>query len=347
MTSSSDKGELAAIDDQDLVKPEAGLFESEFFSIDNHQLIADVAEGLLKPTTVERIKHLLEPLGAVISLSDLAAWADLTKDRGPKPTDDPFTREFLLDPRNESRRIWHFVDLPLGAQEYSRELYPTPITNDEDVIQILITAIRVLRGQSDRFSPINALRLVVHLVGDVHQPLHVGCAYLDVAGQPTIITDPAVVIEKGLESDHGGNKIVLPEGAGKLHAYWDGTLAGDNPDITSEADPAVTEELRKAYSAKLRRMVDQDPQLDLPGGVAADPTSPEDWVKDWADQSLAAARQAYQSLVITGPNGKNFNVSWEGKTAYDDRCKPIVLDRMKAAVRNLSILLDAIFADGA
>lgn len=345
----SDNDGLADIDDMDLVKPGAGLYEGEFWAVKRHELIADVAEGLIKTTTAQKIKQLMEPLtnqGFLTSLPDLAAWADLTKDRGPKENDDTFTKEFLTEPLNAKRGIWHFVDLPLGAQEYSRELYPT-LTNDEDVVQILSTAIKVLCSKSSRFSAIIATRLVVHLVGDVHQPLHVGCGYLDLTSEPTIITDPAVVLEKGLESDHGGNKIILPEGAGKLHSYWDGKLGGDDPDINPEADPAITQQLKKAFSAKLRRMVDQDPQPDPQSAAEADPTLPEDWVKDWADQSLAAAREAYQTIVITGPNATNFNVKWEGKTAYDSRCQPIAIDRMKAAARNLALLLDAIFADPA
>ena len=37
----------------------------------------------------------------------------------------------------------------------------------------------VLEGKSNKFTPAQALRVLVHLVEDVHQPLHVGTGYFD------------------------------------------------------------------------------------------------------------------------------------------------------------------------
>ena len=48
-----------------------------------------------------------------------------------------------------------------------------------------------------------ALRTLIHLVGDIHQPLHVSSGYYDFGpdGQATLITDP--VKAKGAPSDQG------------------------------------------------------------------------------------------------------------------------------------------------
>lgn len=343
-----------ADDELDLSKPDSGLYDSEFWAVSRHELIADVAEGLLKPKTAQKIRQVVKPLvdqGVAASLSDLAGWADLVKHRGARDEDDDDTKEFLGDPRNKSRGQWHFVDLPLDADGYSREDLPS-LTSDEDIVQIIREAVLVLRGQSERFSPVNALRLVVHLVGDVHQPVHVGCGFIDHSGHTAkIVRDPQTVINKGLHSDRGGNLLILPigtSGSVNLHSYWDSRLGGSHPDLNDpqaegEGDAVVTPELKKRFSGKLRRMIEQEPAA-AAGGGEADTSAPEDWAADWAGDSLAAAREAYESIKITGANGSNFDVDWEGKDAYDSRCKPIALERMRSAARNLASLLDAIYA---
>ena len=336
----------------ELTKPNTGLYDSEFWGVTRHELIARVAKKLIKPGTAERIRQVLKSLedqGFSASLPDLAAWADDTKYRGPQEGDDKDTKEFLLDPINENRWKWHFVNLPLNAERYSRELYPT-LTYEEDVVQITKQVVRVLQGDSERFSQINAMRLVIHMIGDLHQPIHVGCGYFDHSGAVAkLIFDPETIVHKGLESDEGGNKLKLPvDNNPSLHEYWDSRLGGPHPDISGfEGDEAIiTNELKEEFSDKLLHMIQEDPQLMSADATAEafDDSSPEDWIEEWANESLTAAREAYKSLSITGPNGEKFNVTWEGKQAYDARCKPIAMDRMKSSARNLALLLDAIYA---
>ena len=44
------------------------------------------------------------------------------------------------------------------------------------------------------------------------------------------------------------------------------------------------------------------------------------------------------------PRATRLNVSWEGKTAYDARCKPIASRQLATAVRNLAALLNKIWS---
>src|SRR5262249_8313892 len=166
---------------------------------------------------------ILEPL-ALVGLADVASWADTVKFRGPRPDDDPETRAFLNDPRNTENARWHYANLPACAAGYDRHRYPT-FTRDDDIVQILGQCLRVVFGESSRLSIMNALRLVAHLVGDVHQPLHVGCSFLLKNGHnPVQLTlDPEVALQQGWESDQGGNCLMLPLPGGRvtLHEYWD------------------------------------------------------------------------------------------------------------------------------
>ena len=62
-------------------------------------------------------------------------------------------------------------------------------THGDDVVQILRQAIGVLQGRLDsvsnphQFTQRQALLMVAHLVGDLHQPLHVSGAYVTRDGQ--------------------------------------------------------------------------------------------------------------------------------------------------------------------
>jgi hypothetical protein len=108
--------------------------------------------------------------------------------------------------------LWHYIDYPLEPPDFPDKPSPTP-TND------------ILYGisQSEKFikdtnsSPeIRAAYLswLIHLVGDIHQPLH--CATLVTSNYPA----PA--------GDKGGNEFfVKPADEGvNLHSIWDRALGG-------------------------------------------------------------------------------------------------------------------------
>jgi hypothetical protein len=78
----------------------------------------------------------------------------------------------------------------------------------------------VTAGMSKRI----ALRVLIHLVGDIHQPLHCGTGYYDVRNlaRPKLISRPSEAARFRNTEDRGGNQLFY--GTGKfdeLHAYWD------------------------------------------------------------------------------------------------------------------------------
>src|SRR5262249_38999733 len=150
--------------------------------------------------------------------------------------------DFLLDSRNQQNECWHFVELPLGAEGYDRVRYPK-FTALTDLVQMSQQCIQVLQGSSDRFSEANALRLLVHLIGDLHQPLHCGCCYLQPVNGPEaaqLVADPEAAAVSDLESDWGGNALMLPIGGGvSLHHYWDSDLGDDRSAVEPAGGPST------------------------------------------------------------------------------------------------------------
>lgn len=216
----------------------------------------------------------------------------------------------------------------------------------------------------------------MHYVADVHQPLHVGCSYLDESGpKPKMVFDPTIAEAQALDSDHGGNLVLLPLGAQgtPMHGYWDAQLGGkvklDELVSENEIEDAVAA-ARAAEDAmadapvaspaslsstecveqieRLVSMVKSD--LASEANVEADGATsgtPESWPVAWATASLAAARSAYQGLTVdrvVGGKSKKFFVKWQSKAAYDESNAPILIERMKTAVANLALLLDTLFA---
>jgi hypothetical protein len=334
-------------------KQHAQTLYQAFWSMSRHSMIAAAATPFLTAKAKHAADQLLKPLGAEGTLEAVAPWADLVKRKKTAP-DDKNTKEFLEDPRNIGDHPnateyingeWHYADMPLGCKAYDPKSYPK-FVRDDDVVHILCTAIEVLQGKSDRFSSINALRLVVHLVGDVHQPLHVGCSFLTKTKPVKIVTDPTIIAadEKKFVSDRGGNALLLPLGSSgiALHSYWDSKLGGSNP-LTAAAESV------NASQEDIQNLVEsvktlQKKRADLV--IPLDVSDIETEVNGWASESLRAAGKAYQNLKIDANNEKNkktsFFVKWEGKAAYDKRCGPVVKEQMTAAVNNLANLLNAI-----
>ena len=317
----------------------ADTLYSSAWNISRHKLIAGASQRLLQDAakTNDRIVSILAPLGTT-ELAEIAAWADEVKRRKPREDDDPDTVAFLQDQRNKRSDTWHFVDLPLDCTEYSRNSYPE-FTGDEDVVQIIHLAVDCLAGRSNRFSVLNALRLVVHLVGDVHQPLHVGCGYLrESNGSAELIWDPRVIVNESLKSDRGGNRLFLPMGSKgpNLHSYWDSMLGGQVSIGTLAPKPV-------AHNGDVLRLAGfaSSSTANLLGGsgAAVGTLTVAKSIEQWATESLISAREAYKHLEIDAGENSGYRVKWEGKQVYDGRCTPILQNRLAAAARNLAGLL--------
>ncbi len=317
------------------------LLDVAFWSVSRHELIADAASTFLKQPARQAIAAITEPLGANADLRDLAGWADKVKGRMPSPNADslfgPGSREFLTKFPGDASRDWHFVNLPLAIGTYAAA-QEAGFTRQDDVVQMLRKTIEVLQGESTLMSKLNALRWVVHLTGDVHQPVHVGCGFIKPGNPPKIIVDPAAITEDGLAHDRGGNNIILPlNGKPNLHTYWDSTLAGEIDE--QGGGPAA---LASGPDHPTRKLVVLMERTAAPA-AAADAIPVSQLPAMWAEESLAAAREAYSTLKIVSKSGSKYRVSWEGKPAYDERCSPILSSRLTAAAHRLAELLNRIY----
>jgi S1/P1 Nuclease len=195
-------------------------------------------------------------------------------------------------PPSGCHTAYHFDDVAIQRDRYDRSAQGT---NANDLVSVIGAAIAALRGRPvpPPFSikdKKEALMLLVHFVGDLHQPLHVGVIYLDADGK-LVDPDVAHAIDKATET-LGGNAI--QDQNVNLHGMWD--------DIPFDLGDARTRELMTAARA-------------VPPSVG----TIDDWPVNWASDSIQIARQAFAGLRFqrTDPPPKvKWSVSFEDHTAY-------------------------------
>ena len=114
-----------------------------------HRVSAELAERRLTPAARDAVRNLLGP---GVSLPDIASWADLQQ-----------------EVRESSQ--WHYVDVPLSQPRYNPAFCHAGgcvVSKIEYFRRLLI------EGRGSRAERQQALKFLVHLIQDVHQPLHVG-----------------------------------------------------------------------------------------------------------------------------------------------------------------------------
>ena len=139
-----------------------------------HQAVGEVARKLLTPAARASIT-------AILGNDDLASastWLDEVRNLAHHHTgplkDDAEAKAF--NKQHPTNDVWHYVNLPVGYTFYAPD---SPFSSPDDVVHAIGAAVDVLEGKSERFTKAQALRILVHLVGDVHQPFHTIAGYFD------------------------------------------------------------------------------------------------------------------------------------------------------------------------
>ena len=293
---------------------------------EGHRALSLVAEQHLGADARSHIEKILgsDDLASIaVYMDDLRSALFHT---GPLGSDPEALKFNALFPQNGQ---WHYVDVPLGMKAYEPD---GAFSNPHDVVHMVGEAVSVLEGGGDkRITKLQALRMVVHFVGDEHQPLHIGNGFYEVGadGSVKLVTDPAAA--RDLPNDKGGNALFFGPGRlDELHAYWDMALVAK---IAKTEQPA---ELAKVLESK----------------VAAEGSSWKDtgdyhhWPEGWATESLMAARAAYDGITFGAetpdPKGGIKSIKITFPPHYDENCIPLAEKRLAQAGFHLAELLNAI-----
>ncbi|MCK9685319.1 S1/P1 nuclease [Scleromatobacter humisilvae] len=313
---------------------------------DGHHTVGAIADRLIAGTDAEA--HVRQLLGG-LTLEQAAVWADCAKGVDPRkdyaytsagkypecaifetPEGEAGMIDFVRrndtncprEPGDEScHKEYHYTDEAIQREHYR---LGDVGTREFDVVAAITATIRVLRGQPapapfDIKDKREALLLLDHYVGDIHQPLHVGAVYLDAQGH---VVDPSPDRFDRATSTQGGNTIttnhVAASGrAENLHSRWD----------------AVPESLRSSH-------VD-DAWVAQARAVPPSRGPIDGWSTSWADETLARARGALRDLAF-GPQANGVrSVSLDGH--YDDWMTAVKKQQLTEAGARLAQALKTVW----
>ena len=194
-----------------------------------HKAVAAIAYGLLsEPLQAEVAKILADdPVNAECgsrSFIEDSVWADKLRQNPAKcASGEPWG----------NTSPWHFLDIPTSAAAYNHK---RDCKTDDCVIGKIKTFEAMVANHSE--TPArrrDALKFLIHFVGDLHQPLHTTSAPFDKANAEKAEQLGAkkgnTCLMKSLPMDRGGNCVdvryranTAGNGEGKateLHAFWD------------------------------------------------------------------------------------------------------------------------------
>jgi hypothetical protein len=293
---------------------------------EGHEAVGALAERLISDETRANVQKVLAQ-GGDSDLASISTWADNVREagKGKGPlVDDPeaiaFNQHF---PHNAS---WHFVDLPLGTKAYADA---KDFTSSDDVVHAIARCIRVLESaQPEEWTRPQALRLLVHFVADVHQPLHCVSGYyrLDDTKPPELIKDPKEAV--GQPGDRGGNDLFYGP-KDELHALWDVKLVQL---ITGSTDYQV--------------LADYLANNFLTSPPAVSSGDYHNWAEAWAVESAQVANSAYDGirfrLARRSQDPPSLQIFISLPPNYEEIEKEVAAQQLAKASARLAQLLDRI-----
>jgi hypothetical protein len=314
-----------------------------------HRIVGDIADQTIKKSTKQKIKKFF----GEETLATASTWPDEIKsdfekrlELGKKWGHD----HGYTDPSKIAGIInsWHYTSIP-DNMKYA----DSPKVKTGDIVSAIKKMVKILKSnKSLNKEKREALRMLTHFVGDIHQPLHVGNGKDRGANRCYISWFPpykAPPIAKAVMREH---EYV------NLHALWDSKIIVSmslsfseyakkllipNPATLSQGDPKM-EAMYSDYSGKeLNKLHKEKVKVWLKTSVV-----------DWANESKALRQIAY--LGKTKPNDSSakfciytdtdkLNPEDIPQVSYDFRysiSKVINYRLLQSGVR-LAKLLDSIF----
>jgi hypothetical protein len=219
-------------------------------------------------------------------------------------------------PGHGCHESYHYTDVSTFRDQYKLGQYGS---SPHDVVGSVGAAVAVLQGKPppSPYSIVDkkeALFLVAHFVGDLHQPLHVGGVYLTPGGVP-VDPDAPGAGHSGTGTA-GGN--FIRDGKKILHAEWDHMPDG----LTDRPQPAAIQAARR---------------VPLTGAA------PADLAGIWASDTLMVARRAFEGVSFVGAEQQRWTAKIKNRRAYMQAKDEIQSQQLIKAGARLAELLNAIW----
>jgi hypothetical protein len=224
-----------------------------------HHIVGEIAENHLTPKAKMAVHQLL----GHETLADVSSWAD--------------------DIRSQEQETapWHFLNLPTGLSfnDFRKRVETMPAGN---VYNAILSMEQTLKDSTaPKYKRVEALKFLVHFVGDAHQPMHVSRA-----------------------EDKGGNSIAMAYNnePTNLHAIWDskileqdGTNAGQ---LAAKYDHATPAQIKKWQSDPVIIWVWESYQISSLLYAEVDTMKTTNVGKDYYDAHITIVQQRLEKAGI-------------------------------------------------
>ncbi len=163
-----------------------------------HRIVGEIADSYLSPKARLAIKDILGDE----SMAMASNWADFIKS----------------EPSYNYLSSWHYINFKDGLSEADMKAYLAVDTLTDAYTKINFLTAQLKDKKLEKEKKVMYLRLLIHIVGDVHQPMHVS-----------------------REEDQGGNKIYVLwfNQKSNLHSVWDGAIIDDQKLSYTEYTKAI------------------------------------------------------------------------------------------------------------
>ncbi len=266
-----------------------------------HELVAEIARLYLTPAARAGVEGVL----GSYKLSDfeVTCWPDII--RGNKEYDGQY-------PHNGS---WHYINFDVTQWYDENFILETSQDGNDIVTQILHWRDELADSKLEKKTRLDALRFLVHFVGDLHQPLH--CAYR--------------------YGDMGGNMLPVNSFHGQHYSFEPDTPMDYPPSLHSTWDEYLVNELvagqkTRTFARALRKEITPDQ------------------VGEWSDDdALGWAQDSYwvaRKQVYRWTNGERVPFKWAEpgmdltSENYIDSHLTVVREQLKKAGVRLAHLIN-------
>ena len=292
---------------------------------EGHQVVALLAEKHLTPRALAMAQKILAdgPIdtslrryckeGGVDAMADASTWPDDYRTLHPETAP------------------WHYIDIPLGTARREVEKFCDP--KESCVTRAITDQLAILRSaDADPQKKADALRFVIHFVGDLHQPLH-AVSNNDLGGNCV----PVAFFDEAPQLRNPQLEIYSPN----LHAVWDTNILARA--TTGKTVEQVADELDQSFRKKIVRWQKGPADVDswaweshqlttkkvyakLPARIPIETPQP---ITSCADDNHISARMLKLNEHLVEP--------------YQNMAVPIVRQRLAQAGARLALLLNQLW----
>lgn len=282
------------------------------WGVEGHEVVATIAYGLLSDQAKANADALLadDPVPAHCGAGSFA-FASIWPDR---LREDP--KQCASANKWGDTESWHYINVPLSANSYD----PARDCPNEACVTAKIATFTKILGdkKADISKRRDALKFIIHLVGDLHQPLHTTTGPLDAqrAARAKAAGGKAEsdCLKKKYPNDRGGNclDVRIDGAAGTLHAFWDDDIVAT---LSPDADVAAEMLIKNTPSTAM-----------IAAGTPA----------DWTNQSHRLAVKIAYGLLPPDPMPELTG----GDGSYEAKVEPTAAGQLQAAGIRLAAILE-------